>query len=520
MDDKIPISINENELFFSPSITILEAIKNSNEPFDEDCIICKKINKIENESKNILRIETTKGVIDIYLENNKLANIFREHFTIFNETELGWLTNNIVSFGNRVISIEKSDISKSPLTFEKFDTFLFFAGFIPENCHIAFSKNKHEGIYGVFREANNNSKKGYKLGSVIRGAYILEALTRKDHIKNIDFVEELENKYIILEDDDLNAPINRGLELITYIKAVLINNIGMNLDHFCSIIDDNKLKIAETTNSYVISPGKAIPMDNLNPIFRKSGAITIRNSGRKMGSIYIYKRNAPFSTHHNVIGEIVQGFPLILSAREGDNILIDIFPKQITLLGKTIADAHKICAEHDIKINKQADINDDAIIVMHTPTNTMDMLYKGEVDVFGIPQNELIKIQFYEEDAPKSCNFFKEVANMVYYKIGVLRISEILSSFVLLEPFYEPKLSNKYLDAENTPELSIKEGEIGVTNAMRKLKGLIGIRFTENDKFGPTGEDFEGTNIIGKIMGDLDRIKNKNKGDLIYIDSV
>ena len=52
---------------------------------------------------------------------------------------------------------------------------------------------------------------------------------------------------------------------------------------------------------------------------------------------------------------------------------------------------------------------------------------------------------------------------------------------------------------------------------MKKLKGAMGVRLEKNDAYGPTGEDFIGTNLIGVIKSNLDLIKTKNKGDIIYL---
>jgi UPF0288 family protein (methanogenesis marker protein 3) len=46
---------------------------------------------------------------------------------------------------------------------------------------------------------------------------------------------------------------------------------------------------------------------------------------------------------------------------------------------------------------------------------------------------------------------------------------------------------------------------------------VIGIRLKASDGFGPTGEAFEGTNLIGKVIQGLDLLKNRNVGDVVYL---
>jgi len=72
---------------------------------------------------------------------------------------------------------------------------------------------------------------------------------------------------------------------------------------------------------------------------------------------------------------------------------------------------------------------------------------------------------------------------------------------------------------ENPPVEVSRVGEIGVTNMSRQHKGLIGIRLKEDKSYGPTGEEFDGTNIIGKI--DIDKLKiDFNKEKAVYLKEI
>jgi UPF0288 family protein (methanogenesis marker protein 3) len=52
---------------------------------------------------------------------------------------------------------------------------------------------------------------------------------------------------------------------------------------------------------------------------------------------------------------------------------------------------------------------------------------------------------------------------------------------------------------------------------VKKYKGYIGIRTLKNDKYGPTGETFEGTNVVGKVVKNIEILKNIKQGENIYI---
>ena len=72
---------------------------------------------------------------------------------------------------------------------------------------------------------------------------------------------------------------------------------------------------------------------------------------------------------------------------------------------------------------------------------------------------------------------------------------------------------------ENSPTSISSRGDVGVTNMSRQHKGLIGVRLKDDEAYGPTGEEFDGTNVIGKI--DLDKVKiDFNNEKSIYIKEI
>ena len=63
----------------------------------------------------------------------------------------------------------------------------------------------------------------------------------------------------------------------------------------------------------------------------------------------------------------------------------------------------------------------------------------------------------------------------------------------------------------------MEAGEIGVTNMSRKNLGLIGIRTIDTDEFGPTGEAFSATNVVGKVVGNIEGLNKLKDGSTLYI---
>jgi UPF0288 family protein (methanogenesis marker protein 3) len=52
---------------------------------------------------------------------------------------------------------------------------------------------------------------------------------------------------------------------------------------------------------------------------------------------------------------------------------------------------------------------------------------------------------------------------------------------------------------------------------IKKNVGLVGVRFESNSDFGPTAEPFEATNIIGKVVTDLELIGELKEGEILYV---
>ena len=58
-----------------------------------------------------------------------------------------------------------------------------------------------------------------------------------------------------------------------------------------------------------------------------------------------------------------------------------------------------------------------------------------------------------------------------------------------------------------------------MTNQAAKRYGMIGVKLIDDSKYGPTGEKFECTNIIGRVIHP-ERLKGIKEGDIIYIREV
>jgi len=48
---------------------------------------------------------------------------------------------------------------------------------------------------------------------------------------------------------------------------------------------------------------------------------------------------------------------------------------------------------------------------------------------------------------------------------------------------------------------------------------MIGVKLTDDSRYGPSGEKFAYTNIIGRVI-DLDKLQDIGEGDTVYVTEV
>ena len=273
----------------------------------------------------------------------------------------------------------------------------------------------------------------------------------------------------------------------------------------------------EDTYTYIMASNPVyfdIKPEN-NDSFRERGAVFVRNEGERRSCIYIYKEHRMPQRIMNKIGRIESGEEIIDVAKEGDKIAVETIPKHALFVGLTQKEAEEKMKEMDIEQERIGDESDEAIIVSQEPAYTMEVYKHRRVKTMGIPHEELIYIHFFEDKAPKTVHYMRNITGLYKnYPIGRLQIMVAMDSLVL----FQMGGKKEALIHENLPTGKIKAGLIGVTNMSRPSCGVIGIRLEESDEYGPTGEVFESTNIVGEVKKGLERVKNVKKGIIWFKD--
>jgi UPF0288 family protein (methanogenesis marker protein 3) len=164
-------------------------------------------------------------------------------------------------------------------------------------------------------------------------------------------------------------------------------------------------------------------------------------------------------------------------------IALHIDPERIILLGRTFESAEAEMRERGITMRRDGETADSDVIVQQTPETTIEIVGAGEVTGHGVSQKNLIRIELYDDLAPKTIEFFRHALGLLKSPIGALPVF------------------------------------IGVTSQSAKYAQMIGVKLTADSRYGPSGEKFAYTNIIGRVI-DLDKLQDIGEGDTVYVTEV
>jgi putative methanogenesis marker protein 3 len=217
---------------------------------------------------------------------------------------------------------------------------------------------------------------------------------------------------------------------------------------------------------------------------------------------------------HSVIGHVVKGIELARMVKSGQKIMVESIPDPIMLLGKTNADAEYEMQALGIEVLREGYVHDNGFIVKLIPATTIEIMLEKKVTVQGVDPEKLVTVELYDDLAPKTLDFFRHAVGLQYDPVGVLPVMMTYENTYIFKA-EKPAESYKEIFPENTPKKTIA-GEIGVTSQAAKRAGMIGVKTSDDDLFGPTGERFASTNIVGRIL-ELDKLAHFRDGDVMYI---
>lgn len=425
--------------------------------------------------------------------------------------ELKWSDRQTASFG----PFESEIISeKKPFRYTKGDVIIGCGGYDKENSYLIFSKITHSADHGA-------AKKGGVIGKIVSGRSVLERWKIGDSINSAERIISREDTKNAFVTKDRNLVLETGMEIISYVSVIangysndkIDTSTSESVEHMLLTFSGNEFAI--DLNSSVFAMDERMKKSIVKQEAKKSrleGTVTVRTSGKQIGSIYIYTKDIPGSPNHTVTGQINHGIELVKLAARGDKFTIKTTPEQIDLRGLAISKAIQIAEERGIKVTIDGDA-DNSVVTDHSPKTTLEILDKGEVRLLTVPLSNVITIRLDDENAPRTCGIFREVTGLRWYKIGKMPMIFKFEDVYL----FNPKVSTKItITNENTPKGEVPANTLAMTNDSRKSAGMVGMRMSPNSEFGPTSEPLPATNIIGEVI-ESEKLKDIKEGDIVYL---
>lgn len=512
MIDKINVSIDGEKVELPVGSTVHDALSHIRTPYADGsavCIMKTREKKGTSLSKEFV-IHTTAGVLVIELKRTDTpsAQFWIENYQSFENMPVRWDVADAVAFGpfNTKI-IPQRGLQK----YTRFDVLLGAGGFENKNTHIVVCRKDHYAEYGAPEEGS--------FARLIGGRTNLKKVTDKTLILKIEPVSEKESMGDGQCITDLKTSLNEGDRLITYAEVELSLDSPHGAENFYALVRDGTFKVDVKTHSFC-SDNTLIgePTEYENFESRKMGSVCVRSSGEGRSRVYIMCADRPSSLVHSVIGQVVKGIELPLFSKQGQRFTVETIPPQIMLLGRTIEESMPLLNELRIDVSVEGYSGKDNIIVRQDPISTIEILGKGSVLITSVPKSNLIEMEFYYDKAPKSVEFFRHAIELKTHPVGKIPVSMTYDTTYVFKAEKEAERYKEILP-ENTPENVVLAGEVGITNQSAKRMGYVGVRLNDEDLFGPTGEKFSATNIIGRIL-DPDKLKNFKEGDTVYIREV
>jgi len=501
------VFVDGNEIELEPGAVLADALQKAGRKPAKGAIVgVVKGRGEKSRQTNSYWLNTSKGKLRIELLENELQKIWHEVVDKISGSQVRWASVDGIAFGPFSSRIS---FGRDAHEYNRWEVVLGAAGFDAENTQLIFMQRRHSAIYGT--PAN-----GGLFAHVVGGKNTLDRLEIGDRIESIEPIVEWQDLTEKTSTMDLTLPLEEGMEIYTHVQAELIEDAPLGAEFFLALTRDGTFRVDSVSSSYVSSDQlltEHVAYEHREP--RLEGVVTVRTVGRGLGRIFIYKQDRTSNPGHSVVARITKGMDMIKLAKPGQLITVDVTPERIMLLGKSLADARQEMKERGIETETEGYEGEDAVVVRQVPGATMEILKAKRVRLSTIPSSRLISVQLYYDLAPKSLDYFRHVTGLKEKPVGPLPVYFTYENTLLFKPEVEA-VSYKELLPENKPTGPVPAGSIGISNQVSKKIGLVGIRLEEDKRYGPSGEKFEATNIIGRVL-EPEKLRDVKEGETIYI---
>jgi putative methanogenesis marker protein 3 len=507
--NEISVEVNGQSYILPAGSTLGDVLKVSRAPYIAGAAvgILKKAAEKRTEEVTEYAINTPKGELRIEIKDPESSSgkLWAEHYKEYEGKSIHWASPEAVAFGPFEADIKPSRETGS---FEAFDVLFGAGGFDSRNTHLILSRKRHTAEYGAPADG--------VFATIVTGRKIIFKLSREDFILSIEPVIEWEQLAEKTCTTDLSIPLEDEDSIFTYFEVELSRNAPVGAEHFYALTREGTLNVDVVTSSFISDDSlREVPVPYENFEARREGTISMRTVGYGTGRTYISREERPSSLVHSVVGQVTKGLELIKLAEKGQKLSIESLPPQIVLLGHSFEESEPVLSSIGVELIRDGYTGKDSVIVRQDPPTTLEILGEAKVTAYAVSRAKLIEVELYSERAPKSVDFFRHSLELKTKTVGKLPVHMIYENTYLFKT-EEKVVKYKEVLPENTPSERVLAGEIGITNQAAKRMGTIGVRLVDDDIFGPTGEKFSSTNIIGRIV-EPERLKDIKEGDAIYI---
>ncbi|MHC1575734.1 MAG: methyl-coenzyme M reductase-associated protein Mmp3 [Methanosarcinaceae archaeon] len=507
--EEIHVQINGQSVTLPEGTSIRDAIDISNAPYKDGTAI-GVIRNVESRKADVIKgytVHTSQGDLKIELYDDASDSIRRwsENFRDYGDTPVRWTDNNAVAFGPMETDVVPV---RDAVDLGAYEVLFGAGGFDPKNTHLIFSLISHSSEYGASAEG--------PFGSVVSGRGVLNRLGRGDRILAIEPVIEWEETGEHIFITDLDTVLEADCSIFTYVDVEMDPLAPEGAEHFFALVRGGTFDIDLVSSSFIVDSslhGEMCTYENFEP--RGTGTVWVRTVGYGTGKAFIARDDRTASIMHSVVGRVSDGMELVRMAESGYSITIRTTPQQVMVLGMGFREASERLSSLGVELVRDGYVEDDAVIVQQTPNNTLDILRGKKVTAQGVPGSKLVKIQLYDDRAPKTLDFFRHAIGLQFKPVGPLPVMMIYENTYLFKAERKAEVYKEIMP-ENVPQEKVLAGEIGVTNQAAKRVGMVGVKTEDDPLFGPTGEKFASTNIVGRIL-EPEKLAGLKDGDIMYV---
>lgn len=458
------------------------------------------VTKTTNDFELIMK----NGTMVLRLDDTPDGELFRKIMSEVEGSTARWATRKLVSFGSFPTEIEATAEDRM---YRRYDCFFSLGGGDNMTTYLMIAKNDHRDSYGAGSG---------RVGRITVGRHLLDGIREGENIIEIRPVMSETSTDNVEVTTDLSFKLEEGYSVSTNVLLELNPKSPMAAEHVLIATSDGKFDITEPAGSFLAS---SVFIDaDIKPEFsdvREPGSVTVRNEGLGNGRIFIYRDKRQVSPSHSSAGKVTRGLALITTAKKGDSVTVVTDPPRILAVGMTQSEGEEYLNAAGIKQIRKGDMSDDAIVVEQTPERTMDALIAGSVETVAVPRDRIYKIKITAEDAA-TVRFFRRITGLDHKSVGSMKVQFTFEGAQMITFHGDEERGKTLLPQE--PFKDVKRGDIGVTNQVRPMRGLLGIRLEDSKSYGPTGEEAYGTNIAGKFLGNLEKMLGEAESDKpIYI---